>query len=958
MKTGYAFITVLLLSTMFFPLAHGSGLTEDDVSLITCSEDYKTYGFRDHGYYYTPESLTCFYMPLVIEKSIGVLSISKSDLSYKIPRQYMKEEKHFNKRQPDIDYEILDENDKYVLVLACMNVQASTDPFSIDFVPTIKGVDISKFAWWNSSWNRKKEITINHSQVPETLHDFPMLVNLSDSDLYNQVQSDGGDIVFVDSTETTQFYHEIEYIDVPGVPGNVELRCWVNVTQVFGDVDTVLYMYYNNSVVGDQYNNESTWNDDYILVNHFHNWFNDSTGNGNVGTNHGTENGTGIVANCRDFNRSATDYLNYSTVGDYNSYTIEFWSHLESLPVNEYVMGNQGDFSFLIETNNNLNFELGAGSQADSGVGLYNTGSWMYTAGTTNGVNMYLYTNGVYKDTNVNNKNLNTPFWIGMEMDNGGADWYDGKIDEFRISKVARNSSWITATYNTIVNASPDGFFNMSVEILKTNNSPIITAYSPSDGSTVYDTATVNVSVYIEDVEGDLFNYTIETMPDIGHRYSNWTVNGSKVCNVSGLTYATTYTVYVNATDYYGSGNWTNITYSFHTVGGLQFNCFNESNTSQAIRFNIEISNQSGTEVFVAENIANGYSINLSDTPKGENTIIIVSNSSYETRVYYYDLVDEIFYNLSFYLPPLYLIVNNETVDTELYTIRVIDDYAYPVSDADITIKRYDNVTGIYETVTSLITNGYGEADAYLIPNTNYKFFVSCTGFEDFTGDSFTDPVFYGKNYPIILQIEYEEDIEPVYGFWDLIRFNASMYTNNTIRVLYDDTDENTNQAVFTTYEAFNDTLTLISINTTTSNEFVFWLTGINTSRQHVVYCDYDQVTIGTGTESVILFPLRDPLQSLTDINTIIGNILGDWSIGSGGLGFVEFFFIVLPTLGMILIATKGNHAGAGIFVGGCYLGFSSFIVFNATVVSVGLTVFICFIGGILEMVKGGAVKL
>ena len=186
------------------------------------------------------------------------------------------------------------------------------------------------------------------------------------------------------------------------------------------------------------------------------------------------------------------------------------------------------------------------------------------------------------------------------------------------------------------------------------------------------------------------------------------------------------------------------------------------------------------------------------------------------------------------------------------------------------------------------------------------------------------------------------------------------MYTNNTIQVIYIDGNSETNSAVFTTYESYNNTLTLVSTNTTTSDSFTFWVHGINRSRQHIVYCTYSHVTLGTGTEQITVTPLRDSLNRITEVNNIFGDIMGTWTINQGGLGYVEFFMIVLPTLSLIVIAAALSHVGAGIFVGGAYMGWVSFVVFEvpSDLISVGLVVFIIAIGIIVEAVKGGVLHL
>ena len=80
--------------------------------------------------------------------------------------------------------------------------------------------------------------------------------------------------------------------------------------------------------------------------------------------------------------------------------------------------------------------------------------------------------------------------------------------------------------------------------------------------------------VTVEDPQGDSFNWSIETSPDVGFSSGIGEFNGTKTCFIFNLNYDTTYTWFVNTTDM-GSGNWTNETYSFTTELLDTFDPFN-----------------------------------------------------------------------------------------------------------------------------------------------------------------------------------------------------------------------------------------------------------------------------------------------------------------------------------------------------------------------------------------------
>jgi len=99
------------------------------------------------------------------------------------------------------------------------------------------------------------------------------------------------------------------------------------------------------------------------------------------------------------------------------------------------------------------------------------------------------------------------------------------------------------------------------------NDPPTISKEYPSDNSASVSIDIESIKVNISDIEGDLFNWSIETSPDIGNNSGNNDINGTKSCIVSNLLdYDTTYNWYVNVTDYNGSGNWTRKQFSFTTI--------------------------------------------------------------------------------------------------------------------------------------------------------------------------------------------------------------------------------------------------------------------------------------------------------------------------------------------------------------------------------------------------------
>lgn len=108
-----------------------------------------------------------------------------------------------------------------------------------------------------------------------------------------------------------------------------------------------------------------------------------------------------------------------------------------------------------------------------------------------------------------------------------------------------------------------------SVTVHGENQPPQLSGVSPSNTSTAVPVSTSSLSLTIRDPEGNLFNWSITTSPNIGSASGKNASNGSKSCSISGLSYSTTYHWYVSCKDR-GSNHWTNASYWFTTAGETQ----------------------------------------------------------------------------------------------------------------------------------------------------------------------------------------------------------------------------------------------------------------------------------------------------------------------------------------------------------------------------------------------------
>ncbi len=121
----------------------------------------------------------------------------------------------------------------------------------------------------------------------------------------------------------------------------------------------------------------------------------------------------------------------------------------------------------------------------------------------------------------------------------------------------------------------PIAITNGSVKVsLQSNSPPVYESASPANRSTNIPISTSSLSVTIRDPNGDAFNYTIQTQPNVGSVSVRGTHNGTKQCTISGLKYATTYRWYVNTTD---GKTWKRNWYTFTTASAPSGSLFSLS---------------------------------------------------------------------------------------------------------------------------------------------------------------------------------------------------------------------------------------------------------------------------------------------------------------------------------------------------------------------------------------------
>jgi len=341
---------------------------------------------------------------------------------------------------------------------------------------------VSNYGWYDANWLYRKKIIIDHTKVPATQNDFPVLISLSDVDISGKAQHGGNDILFTSSDGVTKLSHEIEsYTWNSGA-----LVAWVKVPTLSSTADTVLYMYYGNAATGSQQNTADVWSNGFQAVWHLTEVgtgtasdYLDSSMHGNNGEGGGGTVGAvpsqaaGQIGNgqsldgVNDYISTATQYNNPST------FTESIWFKT-SVSASGKLIGLEsaqtgqgaGTFDRMIYVNSSgyvATAIWSAGAiQVITGTAM-NDGNWHYAVSTYSPTTLSLYVDGNFIGQKAGTpQNFNGWLRMGSWALNGwpfvANGYYTGSLDEARYSGVVRSPTWVTTEYNNQKTPGVGGF--------------------------------------------------------------------------------------------------------------------------------------------------------------------------------------------------------------------------------------------------------------------------------------------------------------------------------------------------------------------------------------------------------------------------------------------------------------------------------------------------------------------
>lgn len=311
-----------------------------------------------------------------------------------------------------------------------------------------------------AGWGHRKKITVDHNQVSgsSTLTGVVILVNVTDTDL-SKAKSDGSDFRITTSNGQTIIPRKIE----KWVDGTGELILWFK-GDLLHDTDTEFFIYYDNPSASAPTNDAQVWDGNYKRVYHMDGTGNlvDSTGTQNA-TTVGTTSVAGKIGDERDHD-GLDDTHNCGDLGISGDATVEFYMIADA----------DNDRRIYVQPS-------GASSQ-EGGLG-FNSGTlrvWSGTAwvnldtGLSTGTRYYVvityvsgtataYIDGVAQLSGSADFDFNgVDFVIGDEFIGTFGNFFDGHLDEFRVSDIGRSADLILTQHNNY--DTPGTFMSFGAE--------------------------------------------------------------------------------------------------------------------------------------------------------------------------------------------------------------------------------------------------------------------------------------------------------------------------------------------------------------------------------------------------------------------------------------------------------------------------------------------------------------
>ncbi len=327
--------------------------------------------------------------------------------------------------------------------------------------------------------------TVQSSQVTGTLTDFPALLSRTHNDFRTvgnggHVQnSNGYDLnLFTNSAGAPGALLDIETESYNAATGAVIK--WARVPSIA--TSTVIWWQYGDSGISTSQDNQTgVWDSNFQYVGHLVDGSSlsaaDSTTSPLSPTINGATAANGQIDGCASFVAGSSQDIslgNPTKLQITGVLTIEAWINYTGGASTRQIVAKDKDtggraYTFDVGSTN-IRFYINGGAGADIVVGAttLSASTWYYVAGIyTPSTPLHVRLNGATDATTPGNaaasiSSATANVHIGVREYLGFPDYFDGQIDEVRISNAARSDNWLLASYN--VQNAPTSFWSLGAE--------------------------------------------------------------------------------------------------------------------------------------------------------------------------------------------------------------------------------------------------------------------------------------------------------------------------------------------------------------------------------------------------------------------------------------------------------------------------------------------------------------
>jgi hypothetical protein len=324
----------------------------------------------------------------------------------------------------------------------------------------------------NPEWKYSRRLSFNTTSsganVSGNVNNFPLLVRLDRSIFtFSQAEAHGNDIRFL-KADSVLLPYEVERWD--SSRGVAEI--WVKIDTVFGNASTqYITMCWGNPLASVSGNSATVFDTALGFQGAWH-----FSENGNDAAHDATANHfdgipfgmnassgvDGIIGGAQSFDGSSSYFVMPNTAAGklnfpaHGTYSVSAWAMTNALDTNYHLIVSKGDCQYNLEIMNTTEWEFSEFEQ--TGWEFTTTpspaviGQWVYLTGIRNGAKQYLFVNGTCVDSSISimlsplTRNDSLNLMVGKKV-NDSLFFFNGIIDEVRISSIALSADWIKLCY-------------------------------------------------------------------------------------------------------------------------------------------------------------------------------------------------------------------------------------------------------------------------------------------------------------------------------------------------------------------------------------------------------------------------------------------------------------------------------------------------------------------------------